>query len=237
MLSAEAARLAALEVLCPTAALAGDGAFPTLAGVRIFDSRLVGIDDLDRDAKFTPVLALFTTDASTAPRGEIGAFDDGAAEGVLEIVAELAVAANDEAGAPFADAMPADDWDARLVLAALCAQVRRLLMYDERGRLFRRFVRRVVRWEEEAFAIPQLGARWHRITLRLTLSLPDDEFSDSAGLPEPLATLAGLLPAGSPAAAKLAVLAGHFNEVARTPLACIDFADPALGAGLTVETE
>lgn len=237
MLSAEAARLAAIEVLCPTSVLAAAGPFPTLAGDRIFDSRLVGIDDLDADAKFTPCLALFTAEASSAPRGEIAAVDDASAESVLEIVAELAVASRDEAGAPFADAMPADDWDARLVLAALCGQVRRLLMYDERGRLFRRFVRRVVRWEEETFAIPQLGARWHRVTMRLTLSLPDDEFADTAGLPEPLATLAGLLPADSPAAVKLATLAVHFKAVSRTPLAGIDFSDAALGAGLTADTE
>lgn len=237
MLSAEAARLAALEVLCPKAALDGGAPYPTLAVDHVFDSRLVGIDDLDRTAKFTPCLALFTADALTAPRAEAATFDDSEAQCTIEIVAELAVASVDEDGAPFADAMPADDWDARLVLAALCGQVRRLLLYDERGRLFRRFVRRVVRWEEETFAIPQLGARWHRVTMRLTVSLPDDVFVDAAGIPEPLKTLAGLLPVGSPAAEKLAVLAGYFDPVTRTPLAGVDFAGPGQGAGLIVEME
>ncbi len=231
MLSAEAARLAALEVLCPTAALATDAGYPTLAGSRVFDSRLVGIDDLDPEAKFTPCLALFTTEASAAPRGEVAAQDDSAAQCTLEIVAELAVASSDEDGQPFADAMPADDWDARLVLAALCGQVRRLLQHDERGYLFRRFVLQVSRWDEETFAIPQLGARWHRVTMRLTLRLPDDDFTGAAGLPEPLGTLAALLPQGSPARTRLDVLAVHFAATAPTALAGIAiFDDPAADA-------
>lgn len=222
MLSAEAARLAALEVLCPASALAGASAFPTLARDRVFDSRLVGIDDLDRDAAYTPCLALFTADAQSTPRGEIGAYDDAEGRSTLEIVAELAVAGSDEAGEPYADAMPADDWDARLVLAALCGQVRRSLQHDERGRLFRRFVRRVIGISEETFAIPELGARWHRVTMRFELSLPDDVFTDAAGLPQPLAQLAGLLPPGSIAAARLAVLADHFAALPRAPLAGLD---------------
>jgi hypothetical protein len=237
MLSAEAVRLAALEVLCPTAALAGDEDFPTLAGAKVFDSRLPGIDDLDRDAKFTPVLALFSTDSTVQPRGPAADMGDTDPRAVLEIVAELAVAARDEDGTFFADAMAADDWDARLVLAALVAQVRRLLAYDERGRLFRRFVRQVERVTEETFAIPQLGARWHRVTMRFELSVPDDEFDDAAGLPEPLRTLAGLLPAGSPAAERLATLAAHFATVARAPLEEVHFTEASGAAGLVAETE
>lgn len=236
MLTAEAARLAALEVLCPTSAIAADAGYPTLAGSRVFDSRLVGIDDLDPDAKFTPVLAVFTSDTSSAPRGEAASYGDNAAQCALEIVVELAVASTDEDGAPFADAMPADDWDARLVLAALCGQVRRLLEFDERGYLFRRFVRQILRWDEEAFAVPQLGARWHRVTMRATLSLPDDEFTEAAGLPGTLGALASLLPAGSPAAQKLQKLAAYFATVPRTPLEGITFSG-GLGDGGTVNTE
>ena len=237
MLSAEAARLAAIEVLCPTAALRGDEDFPTLAGARVLDSRLPGIDDLDREARFTPVLVLFSTDSTVQPRGAAADMADTDSRAVLEIVAELAVAATDEEGTFFADAMAADDWDARLVLAALCAQVRRLLSYDERGRLFRRFVRQVERVTEETFAIPQLGARWHRVTMRFELSVPDDEFTDDGGLPEPLKTLAGLLPEGSPAAERLATLAAHFATVVRTPLEDVRFDETAGAAGLVAEME
>lgn len=241
MLTAEAARLAALEVLCPKAALDADAGYPTLAGSRVFDSRQVGIDDLDPDAKFTPCLALYTAEASAALRGDAAVADDREARSVLEIVAELAVASTDEDGQPFADAMPGDDWDARLVLAALCAQVRRLLQHDERGYLFRRFVRQIETIAEETFAIPQLGARWQRITMRFTLSLPDDAYTDAAGLPEPIGALAAALPAGSVARSRLDALAGHFAAIQRTPLAAVDVnrptpATPDSGFGLTAST-
>lgn len=237
MLCAEAARLAALEVLCPAAALVADAGYPTLAGSRVYDSQRIGIDDLDATAKFTPALSLYTAEASVQPRGEASASDDWDSRCVLEVVAELAVAGTDDDGAPFADAMPGDDWDARLVLAALCGQVRRLLQYDERGFLFRRFVRRIEGIAEETFAIPQLGARWHRITMRFTLSLPDDAQTDAAGLPAPIARLAALLPAGAPARARLEALAVHFAAVTRTPLTRIDVNTPQDGNGLTVPLE
>jgi hypothetical protein len=227
MLSAEAARLAALEALCPKAALDGDANYPTLAGHRVWDSRLTGIDDLDPDAKFTPCLALFTAEADATLRGDGAAFDDTETRATLEIVAELSVASNDEAGAPYADAMAADDWDARLVLAAMCAQVRRTLLYSPQGYPFRQIARRVIRWHEETFAIPQLGARWHRVTIRAELAVQDDVFADAAGLPEPIKSLAAALPAGSAATAKLAVLATHFAAIPRDPLAGADFADAA----------
>lgn len=241
MLSAEAARLAALEVLCPAAALAASSGYPTLAGDKVFDSRLIGIDDLDPDAKYTPCLALFTVEASTDPRGDAAAFDDTSARSTLEIVAELAVAGTDEDGSRYADAMPADDWDARLVLSALCAQVRRALEYSEAGYLFRRFVRQIGNVSEETFAIPNLGARWHRVTMRFDLSVPADVFVDGAGMPEPLARLAGLLPEGSPAAERLAALGAHFAALARTSLAAVDIADaksdPAIRASATMESD
>ncbi|QKV20245.1 hypothetical protein [Oricola thermophila] len=236
MLSAECARLAALEVLCPTAALEGNEDFPTLAGDRILDTRLAVIDDLDPEQKFTPVVSLFTADASAQLRGDIAASDDVDLVSTLEVVAELAVAATDENGDAFADAMPADDWDARLVLAALCAQVRRALQFTERGYLFRRFVRHVRQVSEETFSVPQIGARWHRVTMRFELSLPDDTFDEASGLPEPIATLSAILPATSPARAKLEALAGHFSAFGRTPLAGVDFSDGGQ-TGFTVETE
>ncbi len=239
MLSAEAARLAALEALCPKAALDADSGYPTLAGHRVFDSRLTGIDDLDPDAKFTPTLALFTVEASAAARSEISALDDTDSRAVLEIVAELAVASNDESGAPYADAMPADDWDARLVLAALCAQVRRVLIFAPEGALFRSVAAQVLRWSEETFAIPQLGARWHRVTIRAELAVTDDLFADAEGLPEPIASLKGKLPAGSAARAKLETLADHFGAISRAPLEGVDFADAENNPkhGLTADME
>jgi hypothetical protein len=198
MLTAEAARIAALEVLCPTAALAGDASYPTIAGYRVFDSRAAAVADLDRNAKFTPVLALYTPDARSALRGPGSAQNDTDAVAGLEIVAELAVSVS-ENGEDFADALAGDDWEARLVLAALCAQVRWALVYSENGVLFRRIVRQVRSVSEDTFAIPQIGARWHRVTMRFDLELPDDEFSDQPGLPPAVARLVSALPDAAPA--------------------------------------
>ena len=229
MLSAEAARLAALEVLCPTSALAVDADYPTLAGAKVFDGRLIGIDDLDREAKFTPSVSLFTPESHSEPRGELSVSSDAEAHGILEVVAELAVASTDDDGLPFADAMAGDDWDARLVLAALCAQIRRLLCHDPRGYLFRRFVRQVLRVSEETFAIPQLGARWHRVTMKFDLSLPDDEFEDASGLPRPIADLVALVPANSIARQRLMALSAYFGAIARESVETITLADEAEG--------
>lgn len=237
MLSAEAVRLAAIEVLCPTAALAGDAAFPTLAGWRVFDSRSIAIQDIDADAQFTPCLALFTADSATAARGAASDLDDTDPRTTLEVVAELAIASTDEDGQPFADAMAGDDWDARLVLAALCAQVRRALSSTDAGYLFRRLVRQIDRITEETFAIPQIGARWHRVTMRFDLSIDDDDFGDASGLPEPMRSFAAMLPEGSPARVKIDALADHFAAVVRTPLAGIDFTEAEDLGGATIDTD
>lgn len=52
MLSAAAMRLAAIEVLCPTASITADAGFPTLAGRTVLDSRAVAIDDIDRTLRY-----------------------------------------------------------------------------------------------------------------------------------------------------------------------------------------
>lgn len=208
MLSAEALRLAAIEVLCPTAcALAGEG-FPTLAGRRVFDSRAIAITDLDRTVDYTPALALYTPESGVALRGPMAAADDTIADAVLDIVAELAVVSGDDQG-EFADAMAATDPEARLVLMALCSQVRYALERSQAGSLWRRLVSHVIKIEEQTFAVPELGLRWQRVTMRFHCEIRDDDFSGD-GLPEPIASLYAALPDQSYAKAKLAALASHF---------------------------
>lgn len=218
MLAAEALRLAAIEVLCPTAAvLAGEG-FPTLAGSRVFDSRAAALEDLDRHAPndYTPVLSLYTPENGFALRANAAAADDTVADAVLDIVAELAVATNDGDGM-IADAMAATDPEARLVLAALCSQVRYALDYSVAGRLWRALVNHIIRWEEQTFGVPELGLRWQRVKIRIHCEIRDDDFTD-AGLPEPIAGLYAKLPPQSYAKAKLSALASHFSPDALPPL-------------------
>lgn len=220
MLAAEALRLAAIEVLCPTeAAIAGSG-FPTLAKARVFDSRAAAIEDLDRDAPsgYTPVLSLYTPESGAALRSSMSSADDAVADAMLDIVAELAVADRDEDG-EFADAVSVAETDpeARLVLAALCSQVRYLLEQSPSGAIWRHLVNHVIKLELMTFAVPNLGLRFHRVTMRFHCEIRDDDFS-SPGLPEPIATIYNALPDESYAKAKLEALADHFVSQAPEPL-------------------
>ncbi|QRM55144.1 hypothetical protein [Sinorhizobium sp. BG8] len=214
MLAAEAVRLAAIEVLCPTQAIIDQSGFPTLAGERVYDSRAVPLQDLDAGQPYTPVLALYTAESGSRLRSAISDASDRDADAVIDIVAELAVGMQDEGG-QFADAMAEEDPDARLVLAALTAQVRYLLEHAPSGSLFRRVVHSVSAIEIKTFSAPELGMRWQRQTIRLHCDIRDDDFDVPDGeLPEPCRTLLSGLPAQSYARAKLAALAAHFAQQA-----------------------
>lgn len=225
MLAAEAMRLAAIEVCCPTAAILSGAGYPTLAGLAVADSRAVAVQDLDPKRPYTPVLAFYTRSSDSVSRGPAASQWDRAATAVLEVVAELAVIARDTQG-DYADALAADDPDARLVLSALVAQVRWLLEYSEAGYLFRRFVVSIDRVEEETFGVSDLGLRWQRVTIRFHCSLQDDQFGDASGLPEPTASLLRNLPEQSYAKAKLQTLAAHFAGQTRTPLEMVTLGEP-----------
>ncbi|MBB3608666.1 hypothetical protein [Rhizobium sp. BK602] len=210
MLAAEALRLSAIEILSPTA-VQESGPYPTLAGYRVYDSRAVALEDLDQDGPYTPVLSLYTPESGVKLRGPHAAADDTEAEAVLEIVAELAVSATDN-GVTYADALASADPEARLVLAALCAQVRRLLERSQAGGLWRRLVRQITDTDYKTFAVPELGLRWHRVTIRMHCEIRDDDFDMTAGgLPEPIKSLYEALPDDSYAKEKLGVLAAHFD--------------------------
>ena len=195
-IAAELARLTAIECLAPTAQLqAGEaGVFPTVAGARVYDSRAVAVDELDRAAKYTPVLALYTRKSESARRGPAQGSVDRNGRTTLAIVAELAVAARDEAGGEFADALADDDPEARILLAGLCAQVRWLLTRADGGWLFRRAVMAVDGIEFEPFAVPNLGLRWQRTTMLFDCQIPDDHFLEAGGFPLPASQIISLLP-------------------------------------------
>ncbi len=210
MLAPEAWRLITVEVLRPTASLTS-GVFPTVAGRLVYDSREIAVQDISTERPYTPVLALHSSTAALKPRGEPAALDDLEHEAVLDIVAELAVVAGDEAGA-YADALAGTDPNARLVLAALCSKVRFLLERSSSGAPWRKLVKRIVSVEAIPFAIPDLGWRYQRTTLRYTVELAADVFNvEEGGLPEPIRSVFNSLPAESYAKAKLAELAGYFS--------------------------
>lgn len=233
MFSAEAVRLAAIEALSPTAANLGQGAFPTLAGGNVFDSRAAPLNAIDAGRDYTPVIAVFTREAQAAPRGEATDQYDYEARTVLEFVVELAAVSEDSDGA-YVDAIAENDPRARVKLAALVAQIRWVLFHSEAGALFRRLVIRVERIEEEGHAVPEFGLRFQRVFLRFHLVIGQDVFSDDGGLPEPARSLAAKLPAQSYAKAMLDELAASFAGQSRTPLG--SFAAVIGRDGLDLET-
>jgi hypothetical protein len=224
MLAAEALRLAAIEALCPRSAVLADSGYPTLARHRVLDTRAVSLQDLDRTQSYTPVLALYTAESGVKLRGPLSDASDTEADAVIDIIAELAVSQVDAGGdgdAPveFADAMAGDDPEARLVLGALVSQVRFTLNHSQKGYIFRRVCKQVLNTEIQTFAVPQLGLRFHRVTMRLHCQIRDDDFDVTAGeLPEPMRSLHRNLPDGSYAKAKLAKLAAHFQPDILAPL-------------------
>lgn len=221
-LSAEAFRLAAIEALCPTAAIQSGSSYPTIAKDKVFDSRQIRVDELNEKA-WTPTLALYTPDSDASQRGPSSEQDDMEATASLEIIGELAVAMRDNDG-DFADAAVASgDPQARLILAALMAQVRYRLFIDPIGRaLIKKVVLKVRKMDVKTFGIPELGLRYHRQTLRIDALVRDDDFSAADGaLPQPLAGLAAALPAESYAKGKLSELAVFFAQPETVPLKSI----------------
>ena len=145
---------------------------------------------------------------------------------------ELSVAQHDDNGA-FADALATSDPKARLVLGALCAQVRQALVRGPGSEAFRRIVRSVDEVRIEPFALPQMGLRWMRSTMSFSCSIADDVFTDAAGLPDPVRRLMASLPEGSYALAKLNELDAMFHATGRDALQEIVFAteDPDTPTG------
>lgn len=225
MLSGEAARLAAIEVLCPTAANKGEIPFPTLAGRNVFDSRATAVNDLAEGLRRTPTVAVYSRDAMAERRGGASVYGDNEARVVLEFVIEIAVLVDDtDGGEPIAWPEAGSDPQARAVLMALAAQVRRLLEHSESGALFRRTIKAVERIDWEPYVVADIGLRFQRVTMKMVCAVGDDVFTDAAGLPEPLRSLHEALPTDSYAKAKLAELAAAFAGEIRTPLEVVTLA-------------
>lgn len=218
MLAAEAVRLVAMEILCPTSAQEAGTGFPTAAGARVFDSRAPSLTEIDREAEYTPVIALYTRRSSTGLRGPMTEVRDTLTTTVLDVVAELAVVATDPAPGPgqpaeYVDAMADGDATARLVLAALGGQIRFLLTESAYGSPWRRLVREVVSMTTETFGVPEFGLRFQRLMLSFELSIAEDRFDlENGGLPEPLRSVYEALPAKSYAKGKLTELAAFFTK-------------------------
>lgn len=229
MLTAEAMRLAAYEALCPTAALASGTGFPTLAGDRVYDSRAIAVEDLDDSLVYTPTISLYTEDRKSERRGPMTSASIGYASAALAVVCDLAVSASEE-GETATMPLAGSDPKARLVLAALVTQARKVLTLGETAAGFRMIVKAVTEVVIEPFIMPEMGLRWHREIMTLRCDIADDDFGATA-LPTSVERLRVALPAGSYARGRIDDLAAYFTAPATpTPLSLIGINAP-LGAG------
>lgn len=228
MLFSTALRLAAIECLAPTAALAGGPAFPTLAGPNVLDSKRPEIGNLDLSRKFTPVISVYSGEAVSTLRGAAAASHDREATAILEFVAELAEAVRPTEGDAYAEAIVTGDPEARIVLDALVSQIRRTLEYGPGGAFFRKMrLGSPTRVVCEPQYVAELDLRVCRTFLTMEFVARDDAYVDAAGLPEPAATLLAALPEDSYAKARLAALAAAFTAITRPALTEITIAtDP-----------
>lgn len=225
MITAEAARIALCEALCPHAARVADANYPTRARFRVFDSAPARAQDLDQGEEFTPVLSVYTRAAGWGERGGMAAYGDVENSTTIEVVGELAVLAEDEAG-QFADAMADNDPNARIVLAGMMAQVERIVLDETGGFPFRRFVKKVTKIDLETHAVPEFGLRYQRVFMRLTCDLVNDEFPQAGGLPPRVAEWAASLPDGSSAKTKILALAAYFPAISYPALSNIQIGAP-----------
>lgn len=218
MLAPDALRLITIETLRPTSAVIAKGGFPTFAGKNVLDSRAVATQDIDSAQAYTPVLSIHTGTSTNTSRGALADLEDFECECVLDIRAELAIAA-EEGGTVYAVPMAATDAEGELVLSALCARVQFLLERSDAGAAWRKIALRVISLEEMPFEFPDLGLRYLRRTMRYRVQVPGDLFlMAEGGLPEPMRSIFNALPAQSYAKGKLAELAGYFTAEIAPPL-------------------
>lgn len=242
MLAAAALRLAAVEALCPTSAVLAGTGFPTLAEHRVYDSIQIGVDDLQDGARYTPAISVFTEDTRVERRGATATSSIGNATTDLVIVVELAESARDENGDPIldggnkmTDAVINGDPNMVLVLAALSAQVRSVLLRAPHSAGLRRIMKAAPMVRIEPFALPQFGIRFMRNVMTFSCEIADDKFTDLDGFPEPLRSLAEDLPNGSYAKARLSELAAAFKATSRDQLEAIGLSASVDGAAAVTD--
>lgn len=225
MLAAAALRLTVIEALCPTAALLAPSdaplPFPTLACRNVFDSAFILPEALEEDRPWTPSLSVFSGISSVARRGDSSTSAIGNAETDLVIVAELAAQTENEAGFVITDSVLNGDPLAQITLEALTTQVRAVIV---RSPLMRRpgLLKAVPEIRVEPFGLPHAGVRYMRNIMICTCQIADDKYTDEAGLPEPMRTVAAGLPDGSYAKSRLAEIGAAFRATTREQLDAID---------------
>lgn len=137
MLAREFLRLTALEALRPSALLASNGPWPTLAGAYVSDSRIDPIDDLNAEEK-RPLIGVFTEGTSLSKIAQAGpTFYKGEVDLVLEISVVANFSVEGEVIVDYADT----DASVEATLGVLEEQIYHALHFGPSGALFRQMVK------------------------------------------------------------------------------------------------
>jgi len=224
-----ALRLSAIEALCPTG-----GPYPTIAGKRVYDSRIdliAGDDDLS-SIEPNPLICVYTEDQHALPYGSA---KYPAAENVVTLVLELMIAVRGEVEIDNPDGesetvgdigTPVTDREHEALLDLLEAQAVYLL--DPKNMAPSAAIFTKVAWElQSVHSDPQRAAdRSVRIaarTVKLHVKVKKEAWppfpvspapTGLALYPEPMATVAAMLPAGSAARALCTRLAPYAPQPA-----------------------
>lgn len=198
-----ALRLATLEALRPTAVLAANGPWPTLAGKRVFDSRIDPIEDLTPDQHKAAIVVYTDFDEGYAAQKRGGP----PFRRIVDLVLELSQICSEPSAADPAvyDAgVPQTDAELEAELDRLETEISLALLYAPTGSIWRRLTGRLVTDPRSTpHRTSEEGVRLAMRTVIWKVQVPDDLFDAApsiepvglARLPEPLQTVIGELAA------------------------------------------
>lgn len=223
--SATALRIAAVEALRPASALAGTDVFPTIAGAAVFDSRIVALADLKKLAVPSLVVGVFSEAVSIDSRGAAYPLAPGVVQ--VDLAFEIDVLQGEKDGDVLLGPPLNTDAAWEVKTDFLVAQIRKVLTTGPSGAIFRKVAKQILGISSAPFRIPELGVRLTRRTMVVKCAVSDEAWSLDGGLPEPLKTVADLLPQTSPATTVLAAVAAAIG--AETPGAALEAIDIGFG--------
>lgn len=207
MFSSLALRLATIEGLRPSPALLAEGPWPTLAKKYVFDSRFDPLEDL-QEQEARPVIVVYTEDDDTH---EAGQKRGGPPYLVcVNLVFECSVVVKAAAGADpqvFTVGFPETDAELEAALDLIAAQIYFTLLYSPSGLIFQKVsAARVLSIGSVVHRTSEEGRRLACRTITWKVLVNGDDAYDPAPaatlagtalLPEPLKTVAAMLPENS----------------------------------------
>jgi hypothetical protein len=210
----------AIRVLTVAALTGTDGARPTLAGARVYDSR-IGDVDLHADGDRAPLIVVTTGSDQVESAARFGP----PFLGEMEIEIELGVCARAGQGDAFEVGYPETDAEIEATIDLMQHQIIARLTSDPHPltALWARFVK-IRAIETHRQADDQTGVKLGVRLVRLSCAVGEPCASATQGatglgrLPEPARTIALALPQDSPARANFETLAAALQASAAYPL-------------------